>query len=93
MGQKRNRFGNAPRGALQRALRKPNTFSGVVNGQAGVWQRMRRPKGRLKLLYAYAPQARYEKKINLERPAVSVARRVYRGHVGRRLALALATAR
>lgn len=89
--QRRNKYGNAPRRALQRALAKPNTFSGKVKGTAGVWQRRKnRPP---KLLYAYTRKAVYSPRLNLQRPALTVARRVYRGHMASRLVRAIATAR
>lgn len=92
-GQRRNRYGNAPRGAIKRALSKPNTFSGTVRGVSGIWQRMRSKSRPLKLLFAYEPRTTYSARLNLERPALSTARRVAQGHLARRVAEALATAR
>lgn len=91
--QRRNKYGNAPRGSLQRLLAKPNVFSGRVKGRAGVWQRMKNKRRPLKLLFAYHATATYQRRLNLERPARQVTSRVIRGHVAHRLARALATAR
>lgn len=91
--QKRNKYGNAPRGSLRRVLAKPNTFSGRVKGRAGVWQRMKNKRRPLKLLFAYNASHQYQRKLNLERPARRVASRVVQGHLARRLSVAIATAR
>ena len=46
--QRLNKYGNMPKGALKRALAKPDVFSGTVKGIAGVWQRPKRGKRRTK---------------------------------------------
>lgn len=48
VNQRLNKYGNMPKGALKRALAKPDVFSGTVNGVAGVWQRPKRSKRRTK---------------------------------------------
>lgn len=48
VGQRLNKYGNMPRGALKRALAKPDVFSGTVKGVAGIWQRPQRGKRRTK---------------------------------------------
>lgn len=49
VNQRLNKYGNMPRGALKRALGKPDVFSGTVKGVAGVWQRPKRGARRTKL--------------------------------------------
>lgn len=46
--QRLNKYGNMPKGALKRALAKPDVFSGTVKGIAGVWQRPKHGKRRTK---------------------------------------------
>lgn len=41
------------------ARQRKDVFSGVVNGNAGVYQRLKRKKGGVKLLFSYEPQTRY----------------------------------
>lgn len=48
VNQRLNKYGNMPKGALKRALAKPDVFSGTVKGVAGVWQRPKRGKRRTK---------------------------------------------
>ena len=48
-GQKVNRYGNIPKGAIRRILARADTFSGEVRGIPGIWQRH---KGGLRLLIA-----------------------------------------
>jgi len=48
VNQRLDKYGNMPRGALKRALAKPDVFSGTVNGVAGVWQRPKRGRRRTK---------------------------------------------
>ncbi|MES2712037.1 MAG: hypothetical protein V4653_10675, partial [Pseudomonadota bacterium] len=58
-----NRFGNMPKGAVKAALARPRTFSGVVKGVAGIWQRpirragnaQKRANDKLQLLVRYEP--------------------------------------
>lgn len=60
VGVRLNKFGNMPRRKLQQLLARKDTFSGTVKGVGGIWQRMR--SGRVKLLVAYEPQARYRRR-------------------------------
>jgi len=48
VGQRLNKYGNMPKGALKRALTKPDVFSGEINGVAGIWQRPKRGARRTK---------------------------------------------
>lgn len=66
-----NRYGNIPRNSIKRLLARRDTFSGVVRGVAGIWQRGHYTRsGRfssssksrgssLRLLVAYEPSATY----------------------------------
>lgn len=58
IGQRTNKYGNMPKGAVRRALARDDTFSGTVRGIGGIWQRTR--AGGVKLLVAYEQQARYK---------------------------------
>ncbi|MEM8499892.1 MAG: hypothetical protein AAF542_17850 [Pseudomonadota bacterium] len=69
---KTNKYGNMPRGKIQRLLARPDTFSGVVNGVPGIYQRMRR-RGP-KLLVLYASQANYQRRFYFYRTAEMVGR-------------------
>lgn len=51
-----NKYGNLPRGRVQRLLAQPNTFSGRVKGRAGIWKRTK--KG-VKLLVSWEDRATY----------------------------------
>ncbi len=55
--QRLNKYGNLPRGSIQRALARDDTFSGTIKGTAGIWKRMK--SGQLKLLVRYDDQATY----------------------------------
>jgi hypothetical protein len=44
-----NKYGNMPRGALKRALARPDVFAGTVKGVSGVWQRPKRGRRRTKM--------------------------------------------
>lgn len=63
-----NQYGNIPKGKVKALLGRKDVFSGRVRGVAGIWQRT--GKG-AKLLIAYAPEARYEKRFDF----VGIARR------------------
>ncbi|MCB5199031.1 hypothetical protein LGQ03_07245 [Loktanella sp. TSTF-M6] len=95
VGQRTNKYGNMPRGAVKRVLAKPNVFSGKVNGVGGIWQRpARRAKGgKPKLLIAFRPQARYAKQLDLQRPAEGRARTAFPTRFGVRFRAAIASAR
>ncbi len=58
---KRNKYGNTARNAVKNMLARDDTFSGVINGTAGIWQRIGNKKRRLKLLFIYAPSRRFTK--------------------------------
>jgi len=56
---KLNKFGNLAgmKTFISKELGKPNTFTGTINGQAGLWRRMK--SGRTKLLVLFADSANY----------------------------------
>jgi len=94
VGQRLNKYGNLPRNALRRLLARKDVFSGNVNGVAGIWQRKRGRSGRggLKLLIAYAPKARYEKRLGFRAGARKTALARVRTHWRRSFAKAMRTA-
>lgn len=65
VGVRLNKFGNMPRRKLEQLRGRKDVFSGVVKGVPGLWQRM--ASGRVKLLVAYEPQARYTRRFPLGR--------------------------
>ncbi len=88
---RRNRYGNLPRGALQKLRQRKDTFSGTVNGTPGLWQRDR--DGGLRLMVLYADQARYTKRLPFYAITQgTLAHRLPR-HFQRRLAAAIRSAR
>ncbi|MEX3008993.1 hypothetical protein [Hoeflea sp. TYP-13] len=89
--QRRNKYGNMPRGAVKAALAKPNTFSGKVRGVGGIWQRMK--SGRLKLLIRYEDQTTYRPRLGFHREMAKVASRAFPARFARSLAHAVKTAR
>ena len=101
-GQKRNKYGNAPRGSLQRALARPDTFSGTVKGIPGVWQRPKRGrrrdgsfgnKGIPKLLFLYVDATHYHRRFHFKEEMVKVARNAFPAQFARALEHAIRTAR
>jgi hypothetical protein len=93
VGQRLNQYGNLSRGAIRRLLSRPDVFSGEVNGVGGIWQRPRKAGGRLKLLIAYEPKARYRPRLGFERSARIVATRTLRANMARAWRKAIQTAR
>lgn len=73
-------------------LARKDTFSAEIRGVAGVWQRL--PGQRLKLLYAYEPQARFEKgKIHFRKTVDNVARKFIQNNLSKNLAQAFKTSK
>jgi hypothetical protein len=91
--QRRNKYGNMGRGAIQRLLAKPNVFSGTVNGVPGIWQRPGRRGGSPKLLIAYEQKATYKRQLHFERDALRVAQRRLLPNIRRGMHRALRTAK
>jgi hypothetical protein len=68
VGQKTNKYGNMPKGAVKKLVARPDTFVGKVGGVAGIYKRPKRRKksvGSPKLMVSFQPRAKYEKKISL----------------------------
>lgn len=65
VGQRLNKYGNMPRGAVKRTVAKPKTFSGRPKGRnaAGIWER--RAGNKLRLLIHYTDRARYSPRLKL----------------------------
>ena len=70
--QRLNRYGNLPKGSVQRLLARDDTFSGEVRGVPGIWQRNK--KGGLKLLIAYVERATYKPQLRFQAGAMKTAR-------------------
>lgn len=64
VGQRLNKYGNMPRGAVKRILARSDTFSGTVRGIGGIWQRTR--GGGVKLLVAYRKAAKYTERFGFK---------------------------
>jgi len=97
VGQKRNVYGNMPKGAVKRALAKKDVFSGKVGGKPGIYRRPSKRQRKMgkgpQLLMTYASRASYSPTLDLQRPATGTARAQFPKHFARRFRQALATAR
>lgn len=97
VGQRRNKYGNMPKGALKRVIAKPDVFVGKVGAVPGVWKRPRRTKAKKikspTLLVAFEPRVTYQPRLDLERAAKGRARAAFPRHFSKRLKQAIATAR
>jgi hypothetical protein len=91
--QRRNKYGNMPRGAIKRLLARPNVFSGVVKGVPGIWQRPGRKGGSPKLLVAWERKATYRPQLKFGHDAFGVARRQLLPNMRKAMTRALRTAR
>lgn len=89
--QRRNKYGNMPRGKLKALRAKPNTFSGTINGTAGLWERAK--SGKLKLLVSYAKEQKYEKRYDFVGTARAMARKQFPIELQKAIRFALRTAR
>ena len=90
-GQRLNKYGNLPKGAVKRLLARKDVFSGKVGGVGGIWQRKR--GGRLKLLIAYEPKARYQPRLRFRETALKTTTARIGTHWRRSFAKAVATAK
>ncbi|WP_461495031.1 hypothetical protein [Pyruvatibacter sp.] len=81
-GQRLNKYGNLPRGAVKRALARGNTFSGTVTFKkggpvAGIWQRPKRRggqnRGRLKLLVLFEDEKQVKPRFDFADIVIRVA--------------------
>ena len=52
-----NKYGNLPRGYIQKQVAREDTHTATINGLRGIWQRMK--SGRLKLLVVFTGAANY----------------------------------
>lgn len=95
-------YGNIPRGAIQRALAKPNVFVGHVNGVGGLWERLPvRGRGRkgaapgqqLRLLVAFTRPKVVKTRLGYRERAVATARAYFSTAFQLAIKQALATAR
>lgn len=91
VGQRRNKYGNLPRGGVKKLREKPNTFSGTIDGTAGIWQRSK--SGRLKLLVSYSSEQKYSKRYDFEGTARTLAAKRFPVHMRKAMSEALRTAR
>ena len=100
---KRNKYGNLPRKKITTLLSKPDTFSGEINGVAGIWQRPKRGRqrggkvgrqgnGGLKLLIAWESSATYTKRFDYYGIGKRYINRVLVGNVEASLQHAIKTA-
>ena len=92
VGQKRNAYGNMPKGAVKRLAGNKKTFSGIPRGRKtpGIYQRTgKKGRGGLKLMVKWQPEgANYHKRIDF----LSVAERVVRARFPRLMSANLAAA-
>jgi hypothetical protein len=72
VGQRVNKYGNLPRGAVARMLGRRDTFSGRAGagGAGGIYQRVRQG---LRLLAYYTPSARYRPGLRFQETARKTA--------------------
>ena len=91
VGIRLNRYGNIPRAGVRRALGRADTFSGVVRGVGGIWQRQR--NGSVKLLVAYESQATYQPRFNFRATTGRAAERVFPEKFAESFRQAMETAR
>ena len=103
VGQRRNQYGNMPKGAVRKAAAKADTFVASRNDprtkhlRPGIYQRPKRGRrgsaGQAKLLVAFASAASYNKRWDFKKGAEKKARSVFPQHLGTRWRQALATAK
>jgi hypothetical protein len=87
----RDAHGNVSRPWLRRLRSRKDVFSGTVKGVGGLWQRTK--DGRLKLLLAFEPQAKYEKRFNYEKIVRQTVDKRFAHHFRSALADAMRTAK
>ena len=78
-----NQYGNMGRNKIQQLLARRDTFSGVIHGVAGIWQRTK--KGPPKLLVRYQGKANYRPRL----PFYQIARRTISETLGRNMGSAI----
>ena len=97
VNQRRNKYGNMPKGTVQRLLARPDTFSGRINGVGGIWQR-RKPlksgKSRPpKLLVRFTDQTQYRPRLGFQKEMRKVAIAAFPARFARSWTNAIRTAR
>ena len=104
-GVRLNKYGNIPRKRVQTLLARPDTFSGTINGVAGIWQRGHHTKtGRwstagkakptsLRLLVAYEPKASYRPLFPMQKIVNGVFNRTLSKNVSKAIDYAIETAK
>lgn len=97
VGQRLNKHGNMPKGAIKRVLNSGKAFSGVPRGgnrPGGIYQRMGRGgRKALRLLIHYTSRADYRKRLGFQDGARKTANKRLPHHLYRAMARALRTAR
>jgi len=92
---KLNASGNIPgrhRGKIAALLKRPDTFSGMVKGIAGIWKRSKDGRA-VRLLIAYEPNVKYKKRFHFNRSVQRTVSREFVKHMDTTLRQALASAR
>lgn len=97
---RRNKYGNMARGAIKRAVAKPNTFMTKRGGRKsahlapGIYERPRGKRGKSpKLLAAFEPSVKYKPRWDFQERARRKAAAVAQAHFSRRLKEAIRTAK
>ncbi|MFS8182139.1 hypothetical protein ACMG4P_11360 [Pseudovibrio denitrificans] len=102
--QRLNKYGNLPRRAIDRLLKRSDVFQGEINGVEGIWQRPKRGKRRngsrgtkgrtgLKLLIAYEKSADYQPRLRFREGARKTADARIKHNFRRAMRKAMLTAR
>ncbi len=90
VGQRVNKYGNMPRGAVQKLLAKQDVFSGRIGNVAGIWKRTKRGP---KLMARYVERAQYRPRFQFNRTAQAIAMRRFPNNFVRAFDQAIRTAR
>lgn len=91
-----NKYGNVSRGGIGRTIAKPATFSGAPTGRpgaAGIYQRMGKGGGKLKLLISFADRASYKPRLGFKTGARRTAMARLPGAMYRAMMRAVSSAR
>lgn len=75
VNQRLNKYGNLPRGAIKRILARKDTFAGRINGNAGIYQRIK--GGRLRMLVAFEPRTKYRPRLKFKETALRTIDKKY----------------
>lgn len=91
--QRRNKYGNMPKGAVPKMLARPDTFSGAPTGRPGAGGIYQRTKSGLRLMVSYASSAGYEARLRFLETAKKTAAARLAVNVERAMREAIRTAR